>query len=181
MSGNKSMVLAYKALYEISRVFPLIKSDIKDLATFCFPLPPLPCGGWIAWERWRWCREFTHIQSQGSSCDPPWHRFQRTGFLLFKQIYGEAFPGSSPEYKQMALEMFCEVSVGFLRHFYIFGDRTMKEFRYRLVVAVTCVKVGFSWSRRRRDMATEDIPSGSRPTHCSILCPSWANKTFFLR
>lgn len=70
----------------------------------------------------------------------------------------------------MALEMFCEVSVGFLHNFYIFGDRTVKEFRYRLVVVATCVKVGFSWSRRRRDVATEDIPSGSRPTHCSILC-----------
>lgn len=42
MSGNKSMVLAYKGLYEIYWVFPLIKSDIKDLATFCFPLPPSP-------------------------------------------------------------------------------------------------------------------------------------------
>lgn len=31
---NKSMVLAYKGLYEIYWVFPSIKSDLKDLATF---------------------------------------------------------------------------------------------------------------------------------------------------
>lgn len=66
--------------------------------TFAFkPLSPCVVGEYPEKSRdGAW--EFSHIQIQGCSCDlyhPPRHHFQRTDFLLLKQIYGEAFPSSN--------------------------------------------------------------------------------------
>lgn len=47
MSCSRSMVLAYKGLYENYWVYPSIKSDIKGLSAFCFQPPPPPVW-WVS-------------------------------------------------------------------------------------------------------------------------------------